>query len=248
MKHSFKPTLLPWLTLAAGGVGLLLRFWLYSTGLDHKGLLVEGHPAALFIWLLTAGVLVGLWLGTQDLVAAPKYQFNFPYSISGTAGCGLAATGLLLISVKELLNNGDALALAAAALGIVAALSLARLALLRLNGQQPNILYHGLLCVYFMVRLVSLYRSWSTDPQMQDYFPQLMATVFLMLSCYYRAAFDVNMGRRRPLVICHLAAVYFCCLSISGRENLIFYLSAGTWIFTDLCSLAPLTPKHQEDT
>ena len=144
------------------------------------------------------------------------------------------------------LGKGDTLTLITAVVGILSALALARLAMMRFFGDQPNIFFHGVLCVYFMLRLVSLYRSWSTDPQLQDYFPQLMATVFLMLSCYYRAAFDVNMGRRRPLVICHLAAVYFCCLSISDIGSMAFYLPAGAWVFTDLCSLAPLAPPTRE--
>ena len=97
-----------------------------------------------------------------------------------------------------------------------------------------------------MVRLVSHYRHWSTDPQLQDYCFQLLAIVFLMLATYYRAAFDVDMGRRRPLVICHLAAVYFCCLSLIDGSSLCYYLPLIAWIFTDLCNLAPLAP--QEDT
>lgn len=78
MKRLLAPTLLPWLTLAAGALGLLLRIWLYSTGIDETGLLVSGHPAEIFIWLLAVGVPMILWFATKPLVAAPKFAFNYP--------------------------------------------------------------------------------------------------------------------------------------------------------------------------
>ena len=144
MKHSFKPAMLPWLTLLAGGAGLLLRLWLYATGVDDGGLLTEGHPAELFIWLLTACVLVGLWLATQSLVAAPKYPFNFPHSLYGTIGCALAALAIGFASVTEILSRGDNLAMIAAVVGLLAAAALAVLAFLRFKGIQPNILLHAI--------------------------------------------------------------------------------------------------------
>ncbi len=243
MKRLLNPKYLPWLTLAAGGLGLLLRIWLYATGADKSGLLVGGHPAEFFIWLLCAGVLVYLWFASKPLVAAPKFGFNYPASLHGAAGCVLGALGIGHTSVTELLNRTDNLALIAALLGIVATAALLFSALQRYKGTQPNILPHSAVCVYFMVRLISLYRHWSSDPQLQDYCFQLLAIVCLMLSAYYRAAFDVDMGRRRPLVVFHLAAVFFCCLSMINKSNVFFYLPVGIWAFTDLCSLAPMVLK-----
>ena len=247
MKRLLAPTLLPWLTLAAGALGLLLRIWLYSTGIDETGLLISGHPAEIFIWLLAVGIPVFLWFATKPLVAAPKFAFNYPPSLFGGIGCALGAFGIGLTSLTELLSSPDTLAQAAAILGILSAAGLCFLALLRYQGRQPNILPHGLLCVYFMVRLVSLYRHWSIDPQLQDYCFQLLAMVFLMLSAYHRAAFDGNIGRRRSLVLSHLLAVFFCCLSITDKSIVFFYFPAGIWAFSDLCNLAPLPPLVQED-
>lgn len=247
MKQLLKPAYLPWLTLIAGAMGLLLRLWLYATGVDETGLLVTGHPAETLVWLLSIAVMALLLLGTTSLVAAPKYQFNFPPSIFGAVGCGLAALCIAIISVTEVMNNSDTLVLICGVLGLFAAASLVVLALLRFQGTQPNVLFHAIVCMYFMLRLVSLYRHWSADPQLQDYCFQLLATVFLMLSTYYRATFDVHMGFRRPLVICHLAAVYFGCLCLTERTGILFYLATGIWMFTDLCSLAPLPPQTQED-
>jgi len=247
MKRILNPKYLPWLTLAAGGLGLLLRIWLYATGADESGLLVSGHPAELFIWLLCAGMMVYLWFASKPLAAAPKFGFNYPASRSGAAGCVLGALGIGYASVTELINRTDNLALLAAILGIVATTALLFSALQRYKGFQPNILPHSAVCVYFMVLLVSLYRHWSSDPQLQDYCFQLLATVCLMLSAYYRAAFDVNLGRRRLLVVSHLAAVFFCCLSMTDKSIASFYLPVGIWAFTDLCSLAPLLLQPRED-
>lgn len=247
MKRLLNPKYLPWLTLAAGVLGLLLRIWLYATGTDKSGLLVGGHPADLFIWLLCAGVMVYLWFASKPLVAAPKFEFNYPASLSGAVGCGVGALGIGCNSVTELLHYADNLTLIASILGLLASAALIILALQRYRGVQPNILLHTAVCVYFMVLLVSLYRHWSSDPQLQDYCFQLLATVCLMLSAYYRAAFDVDLGRRRPLVVFHLAAVFFCCLSITDKSIVFFYLPVGIWAFTDLCSLAPLLLHTQED-
>ena len=247
MKRLLNPIYLPWLTLAAGVLGLLLRIWLYATGTDKSGLLVGGHPAELFIWLLCAGVLVYLCLASKPLVAAPKFGFNYPASLGGAVGCCLGAAGIAYNSVTELLSYTDNLTRIAAIIGILASIALLFLALQRYRGEQPNVLLHTAVCGYFMVLVVSLYRHWSSDPQLQDYCFQLLATVFLMLSAYYRAAFDVDLGRRRPLVICHLAAVFFCCLSITDKSIFFFYLPMAIWAFTDLCSLAPLLLHTQEE-
>lgn len=247
MKHFLKPAILPWLTLIAGGLGLALRIWLFTTGVDASGLLVAGHPAELFIWLLSAGMMVFLWFATRSLVAAPKYEFNYPRSYFGAAGCALAAVAIAVTSVSEIMGTHDTLTRVVAAVGLFASVAMIALALFRFQGRQPNIILHTITCVYFMIRLVSLYRHWSADPQLQDYCFQLLATVFLMLSTYCRAAFDVDMGQRRFLVLTHLAAVFFCYLSLVDRSTAPFYLTVSLWAFTDLCNLSPLPPQTQEE-
>ena len=86
MKNIFKATNLPALIMGTGGLGLLLRVWLMSSGIDDKGFLVGSHPAHILLWLLVAVVLVMLLLLTKDLVAAPNYDFNFPKSTTSSRG------------------------------------------------------------------------------------------------------------------------------------------------------------------
>ena len=53
MKHPFRSHILPYFTVAAGVLGLILRIWLFSAT-DSKGLLPAGHPADYALYLLTA--------------------------------------------------------------------------------------------------------------------------------------------------------------------------------------------------
>lgn len=246
MKKLFNPANLPWFVLAAGGAGLLLRIWLLKTGMDEKGFLMPGHPADILVWVLTAAVIAVLLFCTRRLLQAAKYQFNFPQSVSGALGCVSGALGIAITSFAELVAYSDTLTLLTAAMGLVGAAALGYLGYCRQKGMHPNILCHTLISLYLMLRLISQYRHWSSDPQLQDYCFQLLATVCLMLAAYHRATFDANAGKRRPHAIYHLAAVYFCCLSLAGSESIVFYLGAGVWMLTDLCSLTPL-PEQQED-
>lgn len=245
MKKLLNPTNLPCIILAAGGIGLLLRIWLLGTGTDGKGFLVSGHPAEVLIWILTAAVIALLLYCTRRLLEASKYQFNFPQSLIGAIGCMLGAFGIAITSLSELLLNPDTLTLIASILGFLSAAALLFTSHCRWKGLQPNILCHALISLYLMFRLIGQYRHWSSDPQLQDYCFQLLATVCLMLAAYHRATFDANAGKRRPHTFFHLAAVYFCCLSLAGSDNIAFYLGTGAWMMTDLCSLIPLPEQKR---
>lgn len=240
MKKYFNSIFLPWFILASGIMGFLLRFWLLSDGFDEKGLLTAGHPAELLLWLLTALTLILLTIGCLPLVQADKYSFNFPASAMGAAGEILAAMGLLAVSVLSFDSNLDAFSMAAFCVGLLCVPVLVLCAWCRLKGCQPPFFLHGFICVFWMLRLIVQYRIWSPDPQLQDYCFQLLATVFLMLSSYQRTVFDADCGDRRMYAIFHLAALFFCCLSIPGCQDWPLYLSCGVGAATNLCNLIPM--------
>lgn len=240
MKKILNPINLPWITLAAGGIGLLLRIWLFSSGTDDGGLLSPGHPASLLLWLLTFAVVALLIWGTQRLKAGKKYSFNFPASLQRAIGCLLGALSIGVTSVIELILYPDIMTLVASLLGLICVAALVSMANCRWKGHKPNMLFHAAICLYLMIRLVSQYRHWSADPQLMDYCFQLLATVCLMLSAYHKAAFDSGSGDRRLYALFHLGAVYFCCLSLVGSQHIVFYLGTGIWMFWDLCSLKPM--------
>lgn len=236
---------LPWLILAAGILGALLRLWLYAAGTDDRGLLTGGHIAHWLLWLLTAGVAAVLILGVMDLKQAGKYSFNFPASLTGAVGAAAAAAGLLVFSLMELFSPGDSLTRLDAFLGLLCAAALAFLGFCRRKGLHPSVLFHGMICLYMMLHLVGRYRLWSSEPQIQDYFFPLMSTVCIMLSSFYGAAFAANAGSRRPHTLFHLAGVYFCLVSLPRCDAPLFYLAMGVWLFTDLCSLIPMPRPHR---
>ena len=55
MNENLSRKLYPLLALALGLVAAGCRFLLYALGMDEKGLLVAGHPAAIALWIVTAG-------------------------------------------------------------------------------------------------------------------------------------------------------------------------------------------------
>ena len=94
MKKFLKSANLPALTMAAGGIGLLLRVWLLKSGVDAMGFLILSHPAHILLWIVVAIVMAGLVLLTKDLVEASKYTFNFPASSLSSWGLYIAAFGI----------------------------------------------------------------------------------------------------------------------------------------------------------
>ena len=94
MKFSVKPQLLKFLVLGMGGLGLALRILLYATGMDEKGLLVEGHWARTGIWLLTAVAALTIVLFTRPIEGPVDHRDCYPVSIAGGLGALAIVKGL----------------------------------------------------------------------------------------------------------------------------------------------------------
>ena len=216
MKKILNPTNLPWFVLAAGAMGIALRLWLLYTGMDENGLWVSGHPAVILVWLLTVATVALVIVECLPLVEAPKYTFNFPPSPIDAAGEGLLGLGILAASILTLMDSTDLLPSVTAIVGFLSAGLLGLCAFYRWKGTQPLFLWRSLVCIFWVLRLVSLYQRWSPEPQLQSYVFQLLANVCMMLSFYQRTAFDANYGNRRAHTIYHLSAIFFL-LSFSYR-------------------------------
>ena len=240
MKQYLKPAFLPVAALASGILTMLMRFWLFGLGTDDRGLLpVSTFPDA-FSWILTALTIVLLIIGVRGLREATKYRFNFPASIPAAVGTALGALGILITCLAELFAGAPRLGVFSAVLGIAAAVALGFLAYCRKDGKKPSFLFHSFVCIFLMFHLISHYRIWSAYPQLQTYAFELLAIVFLMLSCYQRAAFEAGRGDRRAYTFMTLAALFFCIAAIPGSASVIFYIGCAAWMFTTLCSLKPL--------
>lgn len=246
MKRILRPANLIWLVLAGGGIGLLLRLWLFATRAETTGLLAASHPAKPLLWLVTAAVVAAVVWCTKDLEQGAKYRFNFPASPLGALGCALGAASIGITSVAEWITYPDALTVVSSLLGILSASALVFLAKNRQDGQRQSVLYHTVICAYLMFRLVSQYRHWSGDPQLMDYCFQLLASVCLLLSVYQNAAFDVRQGNRKLHTIFHMGAVYFSCLSLVSISDAVFYLGTGIWMLTNICNLTPMPRQEAE--
>lgn len=246
MKQYLKSENLPWLTLLAGGIGLLLRVWLLSTE-DEKGFVTRGHISGILLLVLTAAFAVMLFLLTRVLIQGSKYRFNFPASDTGGIGAAVAAAGIAIASVVELTAAADTLETFCALLGILSAAALLFVGHSRWKGLHPSTLFHIMICAWLVLRLICLYRSWSSEPQLEDYCFQLLAIVCAMLATYQRAAFDANFGKRFPHAFFSLASVYCCILSLAGPDGAVLYLSLGMWLFTDLCNLRAMPRRHRRE-
>ena len=240
MKKFFHPKYLPWFALAMGAMCAGVRWWLFATGTDSKGMLLASHPGNWLVWLITAVAVGCLTLGTRNLTQAPKYSFNFPSSILSAVGAFIGAAGMAVNGVNELIVGADGLSTLVGIFALVSTVALGYLGMCRLKGIHPSMVFHTVICIYLMLQLVSLYRMWSSDPQIQDYCFALLATVSLMLGCYYNCAFDVNSGVRRSHALLHLLAVYFCIASLPHNGSALFYLSGAVWMFTGICNLTPM--------
>lgn len=247
MKKILQPKYLPLMVLCAGLLGGLLRAWLYANGTDAKGLLITTHPANILTWLLTAAMIILVNIDCRPLKEANKFRFNFPASITSAAGCAAAALGVLVDALGHF--GGDALQNTTGFLGIFSTAALLFIGYCRLKGRYPSVLFNGLICLYLMLTLVGLYRSWSAKPQLQDYVFPLLGCVFVMLGCYHDAAFAAHAGSRQKHTFNHMMAVFFCLVSLPHNENHLFYLSLAAWMLTGHCNLTPMahTPRSAAD-
>lgn len=234
---------LPRYVLAAGVVGLALRIWLLS-GTDSKGFVVSNPVATALLWVVAIAVPAALFILTRELTEAKKYAFNFPPSPVAAIGTGLAALSIGIHSIVSLVGSQGAIDVVSCLLGIVSAAALGYAGWCRLKGHRPNFLLHCAVILYLMLRLICQYRHWSADPQVVDYCFSILATVCLMLAAYHRAAFDMGSGDRRSYAFFCLTCGFYCCMSLIGWEDILYYLGIAAWMFTDLCNLAPLKSRE----
>lgn len=246
MDKYMKPSLLPALTLLGGGAGLALRAWLVLAGTDESGLLVTTHPAHILVFVLTALVLASIFLCVRPLGALNRYQQLFPNGALSGTGCIVAALGILWVSLRERSLRSDPVTTVCLILGAVAAVCLLLLAVHRFRQTRPPYLLHVAITLFLMVHLISQYRLWSSEPQLQVYFFPLLSSVLLMLTAYHSAVLDAKKTGRRWLVFCNQGALFFCCVSV-WSDSWLFYLTMGFWMFTGLCSLdVPPTESTEE--
>lgn len=230
MKKLFHARMLPLFTMGAGGLGLVLRIWLLSGGVDEKGLIVTGHPANTLSFLLTAVAL--LVLALCSLETEPRIKKTVLQDpCAAMIGCFVAAVGVLATSIEELLRRTESVTVVCCILGLLAAAALVLSGILNFRRMRPAWWLQLPVVLFFMFHMISQYRFWSAEPEVQSFFFQLLASLFLMLSAYHRIATDAGKPEPRRYLFTSQAALFFCCLSCVGSSHL-FYLTCGAWMLT----------------
>lgn len=224
MKLKKDPQWLPWVVLGLGCVAGALRFLLYRTGVDEKGLLVSWHPLALSLWALAliVPVLALIFTGKE-----PKRTRDEQLEALGQI---MAAVGIAISAAGAFSSRGGVLDMVHMAMGLAAAVTLSYGAILRWQSKPEPIICAAVACVYFALHLVCRYQSWSAYPQVQDYFFPLMGAICAMLFSYLRC----ESGKLKLRRVAGLVGA-FCCLSaICKTQDPALYLGAGLWMITNL--------------
>ena len=233
MKNPVKAETTKYLMFTVAALGLALRILLYSTGMDGRGLLVRFHWTSVALTVLTAAVLVAVFLGTRTVGGSKKCRSAYPASPLAAAGAFAAMAGIGITTVMGFGEFSSRLHLIIWVLGLCATICMGIIGFCRLTGKTPTFLLYAVLCVYFALRMVSGYQNWSADPQLQDYCYYLLAYVTLMLTAYHHAAFHVGVGKHRSVWFFSLMAMYFCIVSLLGTTELYLLLGCGIWAFTN---------------
>ena len=231
-----KQKLLSWMVLGAGLLGTALCLLAAALGTDDRGLLPAGHPTHILIYLLTAVVIGFLLYILKDVQGSLPYSKTFPVDILGLVGHGAGTVGIVSAAVSILLSSATSLGVLAGISGFFAAGCLGMIGFFRYKKLRPHYIFHAAITIHLVLLLIFRYQAWNTQPQLQLYFTQFMASLFLMLALYHRTALDAGAGNRRDFAFFNLGAVFFCCLALIS-EQWLFYLGMGIWCFTNPCSL-----------
>ena len=114
----------------------------------------------------------------------------------------------------------------------------------RFLGRRPNFLMHAVICIHFLLQLLKLYQANSFDPQMQDYFFQILACIALAFTAYQLALADLGRSSRRWLWVSGMSAVYLCMLTMGSSATGLF-LTGAAWAFTTI--LIPRRKREQAE-
>lgn len=242
MKRKWNCTSAAAAAAALGVVALALRLCLYLTGVDEKGLLKPFHPCTIALWLVCALVLATVLAAVRTMDKAKPLLFP----ASPMAAVGTCAVGAVLL-VTALTGGRSNLLLdkVRILLGIASGLGLIPAALFRWQGKKPHFLLYALVGVCFAVRAISRYQSWCGDPQLQNYFFDMMAILMLMLFSYQLTAFCVGLGNCRILVASGMLAA-FCALAALPHSGDLLIMGGGmVWTLTEIYSLVPVCTEKE---
>lgn len=225
MKNPFRSHILPRFTIIAGGLGFVLRLWLFAA-IDEKMLLPVKHFADSATYILTALVFIVLFLSTRKLI--PR-QIN--KQLSGTVSALaylLGAIGLIANGLISLSSSNVRLAVLATVASILGSVIMLCIALLKYLRRKLPYWMPALLTAALILCTIAQCQVWGAESQLQVYFFPLMASVFLILTAYHKTRLAANLGRARQLAFFSQGALYLCCLSLNNAQW-PFYFAMLFW-------------------
>lgn len=217
---------IPLLALLSGLVCAGLRWLLFRNHTDALGLLETGTLVETGIFLLTGLCLVLFalaarrgWAGENKLAA--------PGQMLGGLGIFLTALG----SSGQMAGPVGTLW---KILGLVAGICLIVQGVCVARKRPASFLLPLVVCVFFLLHLIDNYRGWSSQPQLQKYLFDLLASLSLTFFSYCDAARKVSLGKPKTRIFSGLCAVYFCLAAIPGSpEFTVLYALCALWALTD---------------
>ena len=217
---------IPLLALLSGLVCAGLRWLLFRNHTDALGLLETGTLVETGIFLLTGLCLVLFalaarrgWAGENKL-AAP--------------GQMLGGLGIFLTALTHSGQMAGPVGTLWKILGLAAGICLIVQGVCTLKKRKVPFLLPLAVCVFFLLHLIDNYRGWSSQPQLQKYLFDLLASLSLTFFSYCDAARKVSLGKPRTRIFSGLCAVYFCLAAIPGTpEFTVLYALCALWALTD---------------
>lgn len=229
MKESLRRSVFPWFALLTGVIGMAMQSWLLSA-VNIRGLLPADQTAGVISVLLLITTLGGCLLVLRKTSPATAYGMLFPRSPVAAVGTAIAGLGML-ISAFSMPASGI-LGLLTPIFGALAGGALLVTAYCRFQGLQPNCLLHSVVAVFFIVRTMACCQVWGAEPQLHLYLFPLLASLFLLITAYYRAELDVIQKNSLRYGFFSQGAL-MCCLTSAAHSQGLFYLSATLWLAAD---------------
>ena len=237
MKRNSGSRKLSVLMFVFGIAALVLRKTLYTVAVDVKGLLLRNHPLEIALAALTGLALTVVVLAVWKRKGSSAYEDHYSADLPAAFGNLAAGAGILVTVLTGVSEMGSYLEGVWRILGLAAPVCFGLAGVARIRGKRPFFLLHVVVCLFFMLHIVTRYQSWSGHPQMQDYIFALMGAMALLFYGFYTAAQEAGCGNFRMMLGMGLAAIYLCMAELARSSCPAMYLGGIAWVLLDLCSM-----------
>ena len=231
MKQLTKPSVSAAIFAIGGVFAMLMRFWLLSTGVDHRGLLVISHPGCILSYAICAVLPVALFI----LMRKEKKALHFSLTPFSAAGYFALAIGFCLAAWNLVFTPYLAMRMATGIFGMAGAVCALIAGIYALKGSRTHPLFFCPGILFFACFLYCRYQQWSAEPELQQFVFQLLAAVLSMISLYQRAALSAHIGNNKHYLMWSRSAILVCLAAIPGSQLPLLWLAMAAFFTLDGC-------------